>query len=115
MGKIPVEKPIDTIRCARCVLHPLVAGWSSLVARQAHNLKVVGSNPTPAPNLISINPLNPRRLRVFALKRSPSPKKQGLSPKKTRRDAKGAKVRNVARLPTVPGRFPARFPPFPIG
>ena len=29
----------------------LVAGWSSLVARQAHNLKVVGSNPTPAPNL----------------------------------------------------------------
>jgi hypothetical protein len=29
---------------------PFVAGWSSLVARQAHNLKVVGSNPTPAPN-----------------------------------------------------------------
>ncbi len=27
-----------------------VAGWSSPVARQAHNLKVVGSNPTPAPN-----------------------------------------------------------------
>ena len=29
-----------------------VAGWSSLVARQAHNLKVVGSNPTPATNLL---------------------------------------------------------------
>ena len=33
--------------------HPLQyviseAGWSSPVARQAHNLKVVGSNPTPA-------------------------------------------------------------------
>ena len=28
---------------------PLAAGWSSPVARQAHNLKVVGSNPTPAP------------------------------------------------------------------
>lgn len=28
------------------------AGWSSPVARQAHNLKVVGSNPTPATNLI---------------------------------------------------------------
>ena len=28
-----------------------VAGWSSLVARQAHNLKVAGSNPAPAPNL----------------------------------------------------------------
>ena len=26
------------------------AGWSSLVARQAHNLKVAGSNPAPAPN-----------------------------------------------------------------
>ena len=26
----------------------LGAGWSSPVARQAHNLKVVGSNPTPA-------------------------------------------------------------------
>src|SRR5271156_2904306 len=27
---------------------PTDAGWSSPVARQAHNLKVVGSNPTPA-------------------------------------------------------------------
>ena len=26
------------------------AGWNSPVARQAHNLKVVGSNPTPATN-----------------------------------------------------------------
>jgi hypothetical protein len=31
------------------------AGWSSPVARQAHNLKVVGSNPTPA---TKIKPLN---------------------------------------------------------
>ena len=34
-----------------CLLYfrlPIDAGWSSLVARQAHNLKVVGSNPTPA-------------------------------------------------------------------
>ena len=30
---------------------PLAAGWSSPVARQAHNLKVVGSNPTPAPKI----------------------------------------------------------------
>ena len=29
----------------------LIAGWSSQVARQAHNLKVVGSNPTPVTNL----------------------------------------------------------------
>ena len=27
------------------------AGWSSLVARRAHNPEVVGSNPTPATNL----------------------------------------------------------------
>jgi hypothetical protein len=27
------------------------AGWSSPVARQAHNLKVVGSNPAPATKL----------------------------------------------------------------
>src|SRR6478736_8889302 len=26
----------------------IVAGWSSLVARRAHNPEVVGSNPTPA-------------------------------------------------------------------
>ena len=28
--------------------HLFIAGWSSLVARRAHNPKVVGSNPTPA-------------------------------------------------------------------
>ena len=33
----------NQIRCAKNG-----AGWSSPVARQAHNLKVVGSNPTPA-------------------------------------------------------------------
>ena len=29
---------------------PGAAGWSSPVARQAHNLKVAGSNPAPATN-----------------------------------------------------------------
>jgi hypothetical protein len=29
------------------------AGWSSPVARQAHNLKVAGSNPAPATNINS--------------------------------------------------------------
>jgi hypothetical protein len=29
------------------------AGWSSPVARQAHNLKVLGSNPSPATNFIA--------------------------------------------------------------
>ncbi len=32
------------------------AGWSSPVARQAHNLKVAGSNPAPATNDYSENP-----------------------------------------------------------
>src|SRR4051794_1131145 len=50
--KIP-RKGVDRWFGARDVPPSLVAGWSSLVARQAHNLKVVGSNPTPAPNLIS--------------------------------------------------------------
>ena len=38
---------------------PYDAGWSSLVARRAHNPKVVGSNPTPATNE------NPCTARVF--------------------------------------------------
>ncbi len=33
----------------------IVAGWSSSVARQAHNLKVVGSNPAPATNILVID------------------------------------------------------------
>src|SRR6201987_5614044 len=34
---------------AQCIVSFLKnAGWSSLVARQAHNLKVAGSNPAPA-------------------------------------------------------------------
>ncbi len=31
------------------------AGWSSLVARRAHNPKVVGSNPAPATNLTTFS------------------------------------------------------------
>ena len=41
------------------------AGWSSPVARQAHNLKVIGSNPIPAPK-ISENPAGPGQ-RGFSL------------------------------------------------
>ena len=32
------------------LLTEAIAGWSSLVARRAHNPKVVGSNPAPATN-----------------------------------------------------------------
>ncbi len=31
-----------------CIRYYVYAGWSSLVARRAHNPEVVGSNPTPA-------------------------------------------------------------------
>ena len=37
-----------------------IAGWSSLVARQAHNLKVVGSNPAPATNFNLVYVLSDR-------------------------------------------------------
>ena len=35
-------------RCRALKTQYATAGWSSLVARQAHNLKVAGSNPAPA-------------------------------------------------------------------
>src|SRR5277367_7123740 len=35
------------------LIHHFIAGWSSPVARQAHNLKVTGSNPVPAPRLLN--------------------------------------------------------------
>jgi hypothetical protein len=45
------------------------AGWSSPVARQAHNLKVVGSNPTPATKEINdlalVPGLQKKILRTF--------------------------------------------------
>ena len=31
-----------------------IAGWSSSVARRAHNPKVVGSNPAPATRLVTV-------------------------------------------------------------
>ena len=36
-------------------LNLFIAGWSSLVARRAHNPEVVGSNPAPATNLWSVS------------------------------------------------------------
>ena len=45
------QKGVDRQMGAAHVAPPLVAGWSSLVARQAHNLKVAGSNPAPATTL----------------------------------------------------------------
>ena len=53
-GAAPFETPKaeQTVKNAgRLTGKRLIAGWSSPVARQAHNLKVVGSNPAPAPKI----------------------------------------------------------------
>ena len=44
----PHRKGIDGRECGRYSLNSFVAGWSSPVARRAHNPKVLGSNPSPA-------------------------------------------------------------------
>ena len=41
------------------------AGWSSPVARQAHNLKVAGSNPAPATNFSEETPEKPGVFRYL--------------------------------------------------
>ena len=45
-----------------CIVLLSDAGWSSMVARRAHNPKVVGSNPAPATKFS-----NPRFYRGFFL------------------------------------------------
>lgn len=42
-----------------------IAGWSSLVARQADNLKVVGSNPIPATTLLLVYSKHRRMLKLW--------------------------------------------------
>ena len=62
MGRIRGSSGASQIyeKCIALVPSPLLysgtlfAGWSSLVARQAHNLKAVGSNPTPATNFLAL-------------------------------------------------------------
>ena len=45
-----VKNSIDLLFYYYNITHLFDAGWSSLVARRAHNPKVVGSNPAPATN-----------------------------------------------------------------
>src|SRR5882757_9026579 len=42
------SSPVSRSPKAACRSKHIDAGWSSLVARRAHNPEVVGSNPTPA-------------------------------------------------------------------
>ena len=46
-------------------VRPDIAGWSSLVARRAHNPEVVGSNPAPATKNFVARKLN--GFRAFSL------------------------------------------------
>ena len=60
-GYLSIDAPhIYSLRCS------FGAGWSSPVARQAHNLKVVGSNPTPATKInITYQYVNGHRRAAF--------------------------------------------------
>ena len=55
--------PQDYISFSRYDMSPHGAGWSSSVARRAHNPKVVGSNPAPATK--KIKPLEEILLKAF--------------------------------------------------
>src|SRR5205085_1042776 len=48
VGRRQAIKAGSTTRLSLSPNPPIPAGWSSPVARQAHNLKVIGSNPIPA-------------------------------------------------------------------
>ena len=58
-----LELTLQVAYCIPIIRVPIDAGWSSLVARRAHNPKVVGSNPAPA------TILGKPRLRGFLLLR----------------------------------------------
>ena len=58
-----LELALQVAYCIPIIRVLIDAGWSSLVARRAHNPKVVGSNPAPA------TILGKPRLRGFLLLR----------------------------------------------
>ena len=72
------------LRCHR----RFAAGWSSPVARQAHNLKVVGSNPTPATNTKSAPATAGAFLRLGPAWLSAARSPPGIPPSSARRSAR---------------------------
>ena len=77
----------------------LGAGWSSPVARQAHNLKVTGSNPVPATN---VKPAGSRLAGFFT---SNSPHTQNVSdPHDITNSARKAPASRAARRSHKPPR-----------
>lgn len=86
----------------------ITAGWSSQVARQAHNLKVVGSNPTPATNI-------PQNIKAPNLAPAgPSAFHQGQAPEHTPQHGTRARFRQTRPdrprhvTPHLPGAFRKR-------
>ena len=69
---------------------PRDAGWSSPVARQAHNLKVTGSNPVPA-TIVSTRLRSSSDLSRFFV-RTMSPRGRGPSFFKNRAQRRGPSV-----------------------
>src|SRR5689334_9815821 len=55
-GQETLKTGLRDFRWAVSSCSALNAGWSSLVARQAHNLKAAGSNPAPATNFFGFKP-----------------------------------------------------------
>ncbi len=54
-GSSPASSTIFTLYLQDIYFISHIAGWSSLVARWAHNPKVVGSNPAPATKIFHFN------------------------------------------------------------
>ena len=72
-------------RRLRAGLLKVGAGWSSPVARQAHNLKVIGSNPIPATTLKARNSMSYGLFRTY-------PESVGMTQNKS------DNIRGIARL-----------------
>jgi hypothetical protein len=49
---LPYKQGVGSSSLSSSTIFYIAAGWSSLVARWAHNPKVDGSNPSPATNYI---------------------------------------------------------------
>src|SRR6266436_856567 len=82
------------------------AGWSSPVARQAHNLKVEGSNPSPATNLTPETP--PLRASSCArdIRRNRRQAGRGLAEEPAERRAGPAVASEFALRDALIGRAP---------
>jgi hypothetical protein len=81
------------------------AGWSSPVARQAHNLKAAGSNPAPATNTFPVFPPCDRPASLVELLRTPIPLAyQTVWPPIRAADRRPAGLSPIPDIPPLPGR-----------